>query len=164
MNIYDNGYLTEDEKHSMPDQLLIDLAIANYTENPPKEMYPKDVYKYMLDYEGKICRLHYQALHPVQAQSEVAWEVYVNCGKEIKFRHSTYSLYYLTGYLDDDGNEHSIDIGKIPTYIPVEKAGWHDIEYYKKNCCAADGVYFLAWVSDELYKEFFDAKEKETDE
>ena len=45
MEIFDNGYLSEEEKSTINTQELIYLAISNYTGEPVPEILPKNVYE-----------------------------------------------------------------------------------------------------------------------
>lgn len=155
MEIYDNGYLTEEEKEAIDVQDLIYMAISNYTGNPVEKILPRFVYKYELQEDGKIQRTRYCSA--VQGtESDVPWETFVNTREPDNPYHRLFFKYYKVDCLDDNGivcdaaNETSGD------FIPLDFAGrntpYRHIRPIEKNT-----AYFLRWVDD---TEFMDTLKK----
>lgn len=151
MNIFDNGYLTEEEKNALDTQSLIYLAAANYSGKPPIKMHPQHIYKYCLDADKKICRFKYTAAQTSLENADVLWDDFINKDKMDDSYHET-GTYYLSAYLDDNGTERPVLSGKFLQKIPMELVGVKNPTRFFAD--AADGVYFLRWVPNSEYKAF----------
>ena len=150
MDIYDDGYLTEEEKEALDIQTLIYLAAANYSGRPDEKIIPKHVYRYCLDEENKICRLKYTAFHDPLPNADVLWDDYIH--SRVEGRHPNYchtKPYYLSAWLDDNGIEYPICFGKIKTDIPMDLVGLTDRTQFR--LFDTKSAYFLRWVPDSEY-------------
>ena len=157
MEIFDNGYLTEDEKSVLDVQALIYLAVSNYSGKPVKLMYPQHVYKYCVDKDEKICRLKYTRTEESLPYAELMWEDYIRCDTKTS-KDPGFGNYYLSGWLDDNGTEHAIEYGKFTETVDMELVG-QDIPYYMLNANCRNGVWFLRWEPDNVYGKFLEAEE-----
>ena len=151
MNIFDNGYLTEEEKKALDTQSLIYLAAANYSGKPSEKMYPQHIYKYCLDADGKVCRLKYTAAESSLDNADILWDDFINKDGTDHRYHET-GAYYLSAYLDDDGTERPVLSGKFIQKIPMELVGIKNPAHFLAD--AASGVYFLRWVPNSEYEAF----------
>lgn len=151
MNIFDNGYLTEEEKKALDTQSLIYLAAANYSGKPSEKIYPQHIYKYCLDADGKVCRLKYTAAESSLDNADILWDDFINKDGTDKFYHGT-GAYYLSAYLDDDGTERPVLSGKFIQKIPMELVGLKNKKRLSALSDMTKGVYFLRWVSNSEYE------------
>ena len=158
MEIFDNGYLSEDEKSVLDTQTLIYLAAANYSGKPMPRMCPQHIYKYCVDKDEKICRLKYTYAEKSFIDAELMWEDYIRCNSDA-YKHPGYARYYLSGWLDDEGTEHLTEHGKFLEVINMAFIG-QDIPFYLENADCKEGVWFLRWEPDSVYEKFLEAEEK----
>ena len=158
MEIFDNGYLSEDEKSVLDTQTLICLAAANYSGKPMRKMYPRHIYKYCVDKDERICRLKYTNVEKPFFNAEIMWEDYICCDTKT-YKYPGIGEYYLSGWMDDDGIEHTIEYGKFVETIDMAFVG-RDVPYYLQNTSCRDGVWFLRWEPDCIYGKFLKAEEK----
>ena len=148
MEIYDNGYLTEEEKDMFDTQALIYLAASLYANDPVSEILPKYVYKYGFDENKQIYRWKYTCNQDVCDATNTLWDIFVH-GRQGRYAHSyTFKkFYFLSAYLDNDGKEIPWNGGKILRELPIHLAGSEDIWLYN-HADEQDTVYFLEWKPD----------------
>ena len=154
MEIYDNGYLTEQEKETFSTQELIHLAASLYANKPVNAILPQHVYKYGFDKDGKIYRWKYTCTVNDCDKTNALWDVYVHVKKYPCFDAD--KLYYLSAYLDDDGKEIPWNGGKILQYLPIFLAGSDNVEMYRHCTDKEIVLYFLEWKSDHDFMQYVD--------
>lgn len=154
VEIFDNGYLTEEEKRDLGTQNLIYLAISFYTGSPVKEILPRYIYEYKTVQNGHIQRRKLECNYGYSDSTNVLWDIFVNTVSKVY----TYWKYHYVSYLDDEGRE--IPLGKSDILLPEEKdvlipmslVGSNDTERYRNNM--NNKVYFLEWKPDSDYLVF----------
>jgi hypothetical protein len=152
MEIFDGGYLTEEEKATIDTQDLIYLAVSNFTGNPMHEIRPKDVYQYTLKEDGTIVRMHYS--NPDQKEGkDILWDCFVNARSTTALLHFqlVFSAYREIEYMDDDGNVHTIKAEEPAAkllqldFVGRKKPYTGIMPVYKNTAC------FLSWVPDDVF-------------
>lgn len=155
MEIYDNGYLTEEEKAAINVQDLIYIAISNYTGNPVEKILPRYVYKYELQKDGHISRVCYCS-KTKGAENDVLWDTFINTRDPENPYHRLFFKYYKTEYLDDNGIIKSLPEDVSGEFIPLDFAG-RNTPYRYIRPIEKNTAYFLCWVDD---AEFMDVLNK----
>lgn len=152
MEIFDDGYLTEEEKAAIDTQDLIYLALSNYTGTPLYEIYPRDVYQYTLKEDGSIYRIHY--INPEKKEGkDILWDCFINARSTTALLHFqlVFSTYRKAEYMDDDGNIHAIKADDMATkMLQLDFAG-RKKPYTGIMPAYKNTAYFLEWVSDNVF-------------
>ena len=156
MEIFDNGYLTEEEKNAIDLQDLIYLAVSNYTGKPHDKILPLFIYKYKLKDDGHILRVGYRC-PKISTSNDVLWETFINARQPESRYHILYEDYIPFEYMDDDGNIHKIDENNAESETIFLDFVSRKTPYKHLRSLEPDTAYFLAWVSD---ADFLDTLEK----
>ena len=149
MEIFDDGYLAEEEKAAIDTQDLIYLAISNFTEEPILEIFPRDVYQYTLKEDGSIIRTHYYNPNR-QKGKDVLWDCFINARKTSAKFQVLYSTYRKTEYMDDDGNIHPFNENPHTEILQMDFVG-RKKPYAGIMPAYKNTAYFLGWVSDDVF-------------
>lgn len=146
MDIYDNGYLTEDEKSVISVQDLIHLAVSNYTGNPVDEILPQNIYEYKRE-DGKIRRARY--INPTAGpDSDILWDDFVNARNPKKGFKPLFRKYRKVEVMDDDGNRTMLAPDKTEDVVLQLDFVGRDKPYAYIQSTEPDTAYFLTWVDD----------------
>jgi hypothetical protein len=124
MNIYDNGYLTDEEKNLLDIQDLIYLAISNYTNQPVPEILPNYIFRYKLESDNKVSIMSLRLPQVRDSVTEVLWDDFVNHSRKNKNLYpgwqSNKEVYIFDKYFDGSSFvdfpvklEEEIELGEI---------------------------------------------------
>ncbi len=156
MEIFDNGYLSEEEKAAIDTQELIYLAISNYTGEPVPEILPKYIYEYTLQNDGTIRRLQYQNTDAKEG-TDVLWDDFINARTPKNQFYVLFRPYIRFKSMDENGTIFQIN-EKYPEAIDLQMdfVG-RNMPYKNIRPVYRNKAYFLTWVSD---KEFLNTLQK----
>lgn len=150
MEIFDDGYLAEEEKQIISQQKLIYLAISNYTGNPVKNIFPRNVYEYKLNPNGIISRTRLCATEQ-ELGNEILWDCFINARKPKNPFHFLFYPYRKIEYMDDDGITHDLKINEMEMVnLQMDFVGRQEIYEYIRPI-EKRTAYFLGWVSDQHF-------------
>lgn len=159
MEIFDNGYLSEEEKSTINTQDLIYLAISNYTGEPIPEILPKNVYEYTLEKDGTIRRIQYQNADAKEG-TDVLWDDFINSREPKNHFYVVFRPYTPFTSMDENGFivPTTEKYSETPETIDLQMdfVG-RNLPYKNIRPIYKNKAYFLTWVDD---KEFLDTLQK----
>ena len=143
MEIFDNGYLTEQEKNTLDTQDLIYLAVSLYAGKAHSNILPKYVYKYGLNANKDVYRWKLVCADENADMTNSLWSIYT--GAQKGHPYPVWKKYYLDAYLNDNGEEVPWTNDCFSVNIPI-----HVIDS-NMNPYEEDALLFSEWVSDDVY-------------
>ena len=156
MEIFDNGYLSEEEKSAIDTQELIYLAVSNYTGEPVPNILPKYVYEYTLQKDGSIRRLQYQNAETKEG-ADVLWDDFINARAPKNQFCVLFRPYVRFRSMDENGTVFRLaKIDQETIDLQMDFVG-RNFPYETIRPIYRNKAYFLTWVSD---KEFLDTLQK----
>ena len=152
MEIYDSGYLTEDEKSTIDTQDLIYLAVSNYIGEPVNEILPKYVYEYTLEKNGTITRFQYEN-KSAREDTDILWDDFINARETSHQFYLIFRPYEKSAYIDDSGFVHTIKPDeRITVNLQLDFVERHK-SYKFIRPMDRNKAYFLELVSDREFME-----------
>lgn len=154
MDIYDHGYLTEEEKQQLTVQNAIDLAISNQSGFPLETIIPHTIYRYKLHKDGHISVLCLECNNQEDPQQDVLWDCFINHQKQAPVDLNQYGLreYAITRYRDQSGIFRDYPTFLETTYrVPLAMVHNQYINYRNTNYEEDNILYTLSIISDSAF-------------